>query len=122
MKLRQRAIGVLLLVLSLPVLSPLKANQEVPAGKYPIYGPGQLSCGKWVEERANKQNPTVMGASMFGWVTGFVSGAGAVGRDMKLTDGAGLLVFVDQYCAGHPLDSVANAARKLVEELTVRTP
>jgi hypothetical protein len=63
-------------------------------------------------------------ASQAAWVSGFLSAfdyyaseSGNVGNGI---DGNGILVWIDNYCAAHPLDSIATATIALVTELSQR--
>jgi hypothetical protein len=81
---------------------------------YTVFGPGVLSCGRWVAEHEKKSNESL---DQLIWVTGFVSGyeyASAV--DMK-ADSDAMRLWVDNYCRSHPLENIANAAEALVREL-----
>ena len=97
------------------------AKQVPGRGKFTVYGHGTRSCGGWLEER-RKPNPGIGLVANRAWVAGFVSGFGYVGQKMKETDSDGIEVFIDTYCAAHPLSLISEAAIALVEELTVKNP
>jgi hypothetical protein len=85
-----------------------------------IYGPGNSSCGKWLEEHKRGETPTWYGAA--DWVLGFVSAASAyrVSGELKHTDAAAIAAWVDNYCQQHPLDDLYHASGHLVEALKVK--
>ena len=81
--------------------------------KFLVYGEGNSSCGEWTSKRNLAANAA--------WLVGFVSGAGFVSpAPFKKTDTAGLEAWMDTYCAEHPLVSIADAAGKLVDELSAK--
>jgi hypothetical protein len=77
-----------------------------------VYGMGIESCGKWTSE----PQPILRGTSL-SWVLGFISGVGAVVPGVKHTDTDAIRAWMDQYCATHPLETVAEAAADLVKAL-----
>lgn len=81
-----------------------------------IYGHGSKSCGQWLEAR--KESNTSNDALYFSvWVTGFVTGVGYAGIDLKESDPDGRDNWIDNYCEKYPLELVGNAAGALVNEL-----
>jgi hypothetical protein len=100
---------VVLLVAMLMFVADAHAKEPVLA-----IGAGLSSCGKWIEV---KDNPTLRN-SFEQWVVGFISGANwaSVGVMARPVDFEAITVFVDQYCAQKPLDTVAAAAIALVNE------
>lgn len=77
---------------------------------------GTTSCGKWIEARKNAESdPVALLLSV--WVSGFVSGAGFTGAELRYIDPAARASWIDNYCKVHPLDDVATAAEQLVIEL-----
>jgi hypothetical protein len=77
---------------------------------------GAASCGKWIEARKN-QDSDPMALLLSVWVSGFVSGAGSTGTQLKYIDPSARANWIDNYCKEHPLDDVATAAEQLVIEL-----
>jgi len=96
--------------------APSPPNQYFQVYNYPSID----SCAKWTEYRTNKSDQVLEG-----WVLGFVTGQNAYrsgGGDVAHgTPGAGLVAWVDQYCAANPLDSVTTASFKLIKELDRRS-
>ena len=98
-----------------------------------VRGEGQLSCGAWTKAQAhrpaigadNKYLATDIGlSSQIAWVSGFLSafdyyGNGS-GNVSSSTDGNGILAWIDNYCAAHPLDNIEKATVALVSELAKR--
>jgi hypothetical protein len=78
-------------------------------------GPGNLSCGTWLQERRAGGWPTLNTQT---WVLGFMSAynfyASEDGNVSSGTDVAGLMAWIDQYCSSHPLDNVDKAAKELI--------
>ena len=83
------------------------------------------SCGTWTQERVEGGPQAAVDAE---WIFGFVSGvnwgrASLTNRNSLLgygIDENGWVAFVDQYCLGHPLDTVGAAAIHLIQELERR--
>jgi hypothetical protein len=78
-----------------------------------VFGAGSASCGSWTAEPAYRQGRQ-------SWVAGFVTGHNfyAPGDTaVAPPDGKAMFVWMDRYCAEHPLDSIVNAALALVTEL-----
>jgi hypothetical protein len=85
------------------------------------FGPGDKSCGSWTTD--HRGNVTI-GAAYDMWVLGFLSGINTsetLGLNrpdlLKGTDPKGVRVWMDNYCASHPLDSVMTAVINLIGEL-----
>jgi hypothetical protein len=53
-------------------------------------------------------------------VAGFVSGAGAVGVELRKTDAAAIEAWVKQFCQQRPVVTLSEAAAAFVK--TLRTP
>jgi hypothetical protein len=98
--------------LAIGVGTVARANQQ-PAGTYTVYGTGNASCGAWIAETNQK-------AFRLLWTLGFETGAGSLRVKMRDSDSAGMSAWVDQYCAVHPLSTVADASIALVEELRTK--
>ena len=85
-----------------------------------LLGAGGKSCGSWTQDRRSNAD-IAFGDEQ--WLLGYVSAAnawylsGTLGDVLKNTDSAGLAVWVDNYCANHPLDMVDDAAVELVTYL-----
>ena len=107
------------------ILLALAAAALVPPGKGPVqvYGyPDIDSCGVWTDQRRDPKYGSQVNA---GWILGFVSGLNRFGDgNGDIAPGVrpeGLLAWVDQYCASHPLDSVTVAGLALAKELKRRS-
>jgi hypothetical protein len=85
------------------------------------------SCGAWVaaKQAANAQYPSLIARVQYeDWMGGYLSG-------IELTTGISALetsdvpsidLWIDQYCAAHPLDSLAVAGTSLWRSLVARMP
>jgi hypothetical protein len=86
-------------------------------GHYMVRGAGASSCGTWTQDR--QQNFLAYQDSA--WVAGFVTAVNSYsfqGRDIAAgVDANGLDAWIDNYCASHPLATIADAAEALVSEL-----
>src|SRR6266446_9902039 len=78
-----------------------------------IYNPGTESCGN----STAAQDGVARGLKV-AWVLGFVSGYNwyRPGEDVT-SDAHDLVAWVDNYCLANPLDVIAKAAGRLVDEL-----
>jgi hypothetical protein len=86
-----------------------------PSGRaVSVYNPGTESCGTWT----SGQNNEVVRGLKITWVLGFVSAYNIYrsGEDVT-SDVHGLVAWVDNYCLAYPLDPIARAAGKLIDEL-----
>jgi hypothetical protein len=103
-----RAAVLLLAVLALPATPST-------AGEYAILGAGGRPCDSWLQARG-EASPE--GAIMQSWLLGYVTSINAheltITKDIaEGTNPDGMFVWIDNYCASHPLDSVARAAASL---------
>jgi len=74
------------------------------------YGQGTLSCGQWLQ--AGNTDRFIYIA----WVLGFVTRANS-SEALQATDRAAMEQWVNNYCAGNPLDNISGAAERLVAAL-----
>lgn len=87
-----------------------------------VYGPGgTMSCGYWLQAR-KAETDVMKTAALLGltWTQGWISAAGAYapsGITLRAVDRYAVEAYLDNYCADHPLDRLAFAARALVEDL-----
>ena len=88
---------------------------------------GSPLCGDWVVSRQQLKRTgkhSVTQIRVESWFFGFISGM--VATDYRVTkhdilsgiDGDSTLLWVDNYCTQHPLNSVADASYKLFDALT----
>ena len=91
------------------------------AGGAAIQGLGLLSCGRWTTERA-AQPASEMRVALTTWLGGYISGYNFRGGGdiLKGVDFDGAVAWVDNYCAAHPLDTVAYAAGGLIIDMDLR--
>lgn len=104
-------VGLLAIGVALPA-AVTRASQT-----YTVYGTGNLSCGKWLSQKAESRT---IALGNLGWVLGFVSGVASTGRKMTTTDLQGIDLWMDQYCLKNPLDLVAKASAQLIVSLDAK--
>jgi hypothetical protein len=109
-----RARSILVIVL---LAVPAHASDQ-----YVILGAGGRPCGSWLQVRSQAlPDSAVLQSWVLGYVTSFNANVLTVGQDVtKGTSPDALFSWVDDYCAAHPLDSVARAAGNLVESLRAK--
>lgn len=111
-----------LLSITLILLVGLAQPARAAGPQSTILGVGTQSCGVWLRD---EQSASVDRYINFAWVAGFLSAYNATGVSgsydiSKGTDMAGIAKWVSNYCSGHPLDSIAQAAAALTKELRKR--
>lgn len=83
-----------------------------------IYGPGTTQCRLWTSDQGGGGGPAYMEKI---WVLGFMSAYNnyMVRNKPGLTSDETTTFFtwINDYCDGHPLDTLAVATAKLVEHL-----
>jgi len=101
-----------LLVAALLVVTRVhSASAEDQQREYTVYGYGLESCSFWVEHRKQKN---LFRAAAQEWVSGFVSGIGAVGYfDLAKTNNDAMYAFIDKYCEENPSATLVHAANEL---------
>jgi hypothetical protein len=92
------------------------------ASEYVILGAGSRPCGSWLQVRSQALPDT---AVLQSWVLGYISSVNAnlLTSSPDVTAGASpdaLFSWIDNYCAAHPLDSVARAARTLLDSFLAK--
>jgi hypothetical protein len=107
--------------LFLAVFIALMIGAAKDATAYTVIGYGAQTCGKWTQDRNNNGLIARLDEA---WLLGFVSarsGSSQAGFDItQNADNAGLFAWIDNYCAAHPLDMIADAADRLVTYLETR--
>jgi hypothetical protein len=77
---------------------------------------GAVSCGDWDNDHSH-----FLAAASWGeyWLIGFLSGiaAGSNMDFMKDADANSIVIWMNNYCSNHPLDSVSAGANILMNEL-----
>jgi hypothetical protein len=116
-----RALSALLAMVA---LSPGAALAAPDAPRYEILGPGATSCADWASQRQLPDHALALANQ--GWVLGYVTAYNEyLASDGNVAAGAdsdAIAAWIDTYCAAHPLDDLAHAARALVEDLRARKP
>lgn len=111
------AIGVLF-AFGVGPSSTVAATRQPPA----VFGPGFGSCGQWT---AAHQGYSAITSGQDAWLLGYLSAYSYWGtnrtKDLFDKTGNGALIgWVSDYCAAHPQDQIATAARALVADLNRR--
>jgi hypothetical protein len=87
-----------------------------------VLGAGAVSCGTWLEHRRDDHDSEFL----VSWVLGYISALNqTISYSHNLTRGTdtgGITAWVDNYCATHPLDSLAAASTQLGVELLKSDP
>ena len=107
-------IGAAPVLLGLLCIAPARAADE-----YVILGAGSRPCGSWLQARSQA---TPDSAVLQSWVLGYITSinANVLTITQDVADGStpdGLYSWIDNYCAAHPLDSVARATANLLDVL-----
>ena len=105
------AVLFLLAALSFPSFAANQTNQ------YVIFGAGSRPCGSWLQLRSQALPDS---AVLQSWVLGYVTSVNAnlLSVNQDVTGGAApdaLFGWIDNYCAAHPLDSLARATGAMLD-------
>jgi hypothetical protein len=108
-------------LITLPVLCQARPNQE---GAYEVLGVGTVSCAVWTKDRVDRASDRhfINGAWVQGYLTAVNLFSDGPSHIAKGIDDDGVMAWIDNYCAQHPVDSLTVAAKALVEELNKRSP
>lgn len=109
--------GMAVFLLALLSVMPAQA-----ANQYVILGAGSRPCGSWLDERSQALPES---AALQSWVLGYFTSVNAnfLTSSADVTGGANpdtLFSWIDNYCAGHPLDSLARATSALLDSFLVK--
>jgi opacity protein-like surface antigen len=96
-------------------LAVVLLSASAQAAEYNEIGGGvSSSCGRWTEARSNQAKAF---AYMYQqWVVGFLSGIGYAGVEfgadpLRGMDADGVWAWIDNYCRGHPIDTISAATK-----------
>jgi hypothetical protein len=111
------AVLFLLAVLSSQAFAASQTNQ------YVIFGAGSRPCGSWLQLRSQALPDS---AVLQSWVLGYVTSVNAnlLSVNQDVTGGAvpdALFSWIDNYCAAHPLDSLARAAGAMLDSYLAKS-
>ena len=100
----------------------LLAASARASDQYVIFGAGGRPCGNWLQLRSQALPDS---AVLQSWVLGYVTSVNAnvltVNQDVAGGSSSdALFSWIDDYCAAHPLDSLARAAGSLVDSLRTK--
>jgi hypothetical protein len=104
------------------LLGLLSAGQIRAAGEYVILGAGSRPCGSWLQVRSQALPDS---AVLQSWVLGYITSVNAnfLTSSPDVTAGTSpdsLFSWIDNYCAAHPLDSVARATSALLDSFLAK--
>src|SRR5215469_11942630 len=111
------AVLLLLAGASFPAFGASQTNQ------YVIFGAGSRPCGSWLQLRSQALPDS---AVLQSWVLGYVTSVNAnlLSVNQDVTGGASpdvLFSAIDNYCAAHPLDSLARATGAMLDSYLARS-
>ena len=93
------------------------------SNQYVILGAGSRPCGSWLQLRSQAlPDSDVLQSWLLGYVTSVNANLLSVNQDV--TGGAtpdALYSWIDNYCATHPLDSLARAASAMIDAMLVKS-
>jgi hypothetical protein len=110
------ALWPAILLLSAPFAPPVCAASQT-ANQYVIFGAGSRPCGSWLQLRSQALPDS---AVLQSWVLGYLTSVNAnlLSVNQDVTGGAApdaLFTWIDNYCAAHPLDSLARATGAMLD-------
>jgi hypothetical protein len=109
--------GMAAFLVVMSIATPARAGDQ-----YVILGAGSRPCGSWLRLRSQALPES---AVLQSWVLGYITSVNAnllsTSRDVAGgADPDALFSWIDNYCATHPLDSVARGASALLDSLIVK--
>ena len=115
-----RMLKAALVIAGVFLFAPVGASAQV---RFSIIGEGSNTCGLWVNERRADSTRVTPSAA---WILGYITAASfhrAPGTPnfARGIDGSAVDLWVDNYCATHPLETIQSAAEELVNELIQRS-
>lgn len=98
------------------------ASPACAASEYVILGAGGRACGSWLQLRSQALPDS---AVLQSWVLGYVTSVNAnlLSVNQDVTGGAtsdALFGWIDNYCAAHPLDSLARATGAMLDSFLAK--
>ena len=87
-------------------------------GKYTSYGPGGISCGKFVELTRDRQDISYADSTY--WVSGYLTAVNMYTTNsnvLGMTDFGGAMLWIENYCHNNPLELFSVAVHALVKAL-----
>ena len=113
-----------LLTGSFPVVAARSAPEE-----FAVYEYGQVSCGVWIESRANRNKPNdYRFKQAVEWIGGFMTAYNlyvqpGVRTDITgSTDQEGMYAWLDKYCGENPTKEFVSAIYNLILHLKSLSP
>ena len=104
------------------ILATTQAVTAQTGRKFTILGHGASTCGQWTaDQRLQNLSSNSDKAWLLGYITAFNRfGGEPVGNVSSGVDPEGMMAFMNNYCAAHPLDTIEDGANELVQELRRR--
>ena len=101
----------------------LFAAPAYASDQYVIIGAGGRPCGSWLQVRSQALPDS---AVLQSWVLGYVTSVNAnlLSVNQDVTGGAApdaLFSWIDNYCAAHPLDSLARATGAMLDSYLAKS-
>ncbi len=87
-------------------------------GKYASYGPGGISCSKFVELVRDRQDISYADSTY--WVSGYLTAVNMYTTNSNVlgtTDFGGAMLWIEKYCHNNPLELFSVAVHALVKAL-----
>lgn len=109
------------LVIAFTLLTATVASaQDLPVRGQGVRGQGvgTLSCGKYLQLRAEKIE--VQDGALVSWIWGYMTGFNMEVRQPTIRewpDQPSTLTYIDKYCRDNPLDNVLIATNALIKDL-----
>jgi hypothetical protein len=117
----KRNARALMLSMALTLIAVPTALHAEITGRFTILGEGNTSCGSWLEQRKDASAWKNEAAWVLGYLTAINEFVWKGGSNVaKGTDPSGMEVWMDAYCASHPLNNVKAGAQQLFHELVAR--
>jgi hypothetical protein len=101
----------------LVIIALISATHAAAQGVH-VQGVGTLSCGKYLQLRAEKNSS--QDGVFVSWIWGYIAGFNMEVRQpttRDLPDEASTLAYVDKHCRENPLDNVIIAVNALIRDL-----
>lgn len=125
MRRRRWRLGIAGLSVIVLVCRAGAADAQERAAGVATWGIGQISCGRFIterERRAGAHGP--YDATFRQWLLGFITALNWMDPNrqdlLEGSDAEGAMLWVENYCRTHPLDTFFDAALALRQELAAR--
>lgn len=115
--------GLLALAATLALL-PGAASATPDTPRFEVLGPGAITCEDWASQRQGPDRSAALSNQdwVLGYITAYNEYLASNGDVAAGADNESIAAWIDTYCAAHPADVLADAARALIEDLRARKP